>query len=111
MRERAEAATPGPWRYNPDKHFREQGTCRFSEAVFTGPAGKTATAVALTGETDDPQGMADAAHIAAWHPLVAAAVADWLEAAAERGEESGLHFHSLSPGPLAVARAYLGEGE
>ena len=54
----------------------------------------------------------EAEHIASWHPLVALAVADWLDAAAERAERPGaLALHSLSPGPLAVARAYLGETE
>jgi hypothetical protein len=64
----AQAATTGPWRYDPTQHHREPGTVRFSEGVFTGPAGRDATCVAITGETDDPQSMADAAHIARHDP-------------------------------------------
>jgi len=64
----AKAATPGPWRHNPDKHWRKPGTSWWEEAVFAGPAGPDATCVAGTGETDDPQSMADAHHIAAHDP-------------------------------------------
>lgn len=64
----AKAATPGPWRWNPDKHWRKPGTAWFEEAVFAGPAGSAATCVAGTGPTDDPQSMADARHIALWNP-------------------------------------------
>jgi hypothetical protein len=60
----AGAATAGPWRHNPNKHWRKPGTCWFEEAVFTGPAGAAATCVAGTGESDHPQAMADARHIA-----------------------------------------------
>jgi hypothetical protein len=67
-REAAEAATPGPWRHNPDKHWRKPGTSWFEEAVFAGPAGDDATCVAGTGETEDPQSHADAAHIARQDP-------------------------------------------
>jgi hypothetical protein len=48
-----------------------------------------------------------AQYIASWHPGVALAVADWLDAEAERAEVTGYSLHSLSPGALAVARAYL----
>lgn len=64
----ARTATTGPWRYGPDKHWRKPGTVWFEEAVFAGSAGADATCVAGTGETDDPQSMADAEHIARWDP-------------------------------------------
>lgn len=64
----ARAATPGPWRHGPDKHWRKPGTSWFEEAVFAGPSGKDATCVAGTGETDDPQSMADAAFVARHDP-------------------------------------------
>ena len=64
----AVAATVGPWRHSPDKHWRKPGTTWFEEAVFAGPAGDGATCVAGTGETDDPQSMADARHIARHDP-------------------------------------------
>lgn len=62
------AATPGPWRYDPEKHWREPGTVRFEESVFAGPKGHDAISVALTGHSDDPQSMRDAAHIARHDP-------------------------------------------
>lgn len=64
----AKAATPGPWRHNPNKHWRKPGTPWFEEAVFAGPIGSEANCVAGTGETDDPQSMADAVHIARHDP-------------------------------------------
>lgn len=61
----ARAATAGPWRYNPDKAWRDPNDgWRYEEAVFTGPEGTKAICVAATGDGDDPQSMADAAHIA-----------------------------------------------
>jgi hypothetical protein len=64
----ARAATPGPWRHDPDKHWRKPGTVWFEEAVFAGPSGDAATCVAGTGETEDRQSMADAEHIARHDP-------------------------------------------
>jgi hypothetical protein len=64
----ARAATAGPWRHNPDKHWRKPGTSWFEEAVFSGAPGENAVCVAGTGETDDPQSMADAAFIAHHDP-------------------------------------------
>lgn len=40
-------------------------------------------------------------------PAFIAALGDWMDAEATRAEQSGVVLHSLSPGPLAVARAYL----
>ncbi|HEX7993700.1 MAG TPA: DUF6221 family protein [Streptosporangiaceae bacterium] len=64
----ARAATPGPWRHNPDKHWRKPGTSWFEEAVFAGPPGPDAICVAGTGESDDEQSMRDAEHIARHDP-------------------------------------------
>lgn len=64
----ARAATAGPWRYNPGKHYRREWTVEFEESVFAGPTGDSATSIALTGESDDLQSMADAAHIAHHDP-------------------------------------------
>lgn len=64
----ARAATPGPWRYNPDKHNRPPYSSAYEEAVFTGPAGADAICIAGTGPSDDPQSMADAAYIARHDP-------------------------------------------
>lgn len=52
-----------------------------------------------------------ARHIASWHPAVALAVADWLEATAVRcdmARERGNHSWRGSRQALAVADAYLG---
>lgn len=64
----ARAATQGPWRHTPEKHWRKPGTAWCEEAVFAGPAGADAVCVAGTGNSDDPQSMADAVHIARHDP-------------------------------------------
>lgn len=51
----------------------------------------------------------DATHIASWHPAVALAVADWLDAYAERMEVLGHAIGSNAKQALTVARTYLGE--
>ena len=94
MRERAEEATEGPW------------------TTWADPKpgiDKAAVETAWTrGDPDDGGSLVtdwcdlpDAEHIASWHPAVALAVADWLDATAARIEE----IHEA----LTVARAYLGE--
>lgn len=58
-------------------------------------------------------------HIAAWHPGVALAVADWLDDEARKAAQTDGYEHSsayplMLSGyrlPLAVARAFLGEAE
>jgi hypothetical protein len=107
MRERAEAATPGPWR---DFTYGD----RMMHYVDAGPNTNLVASGAF-GEN------ADAAHIASWHPAVALAVADWLEEAADHLDVD-LSDESLDICPTAregaecsvvgravtVARAYLG---
>ncbi len=89
MRERAQAATPGPWIV---AGLHRQGV------ASTAHHGGTTGVVGL-GYTQE----IDATHIASWHPAVALAVADWLdEEAAWTGQGDDKHA-------LAVARAYLGE--
>jgi hypothetical protein len=54
--------------------------------------------------------LADAAdHIASWHPLVALAVAEWLETEAHMVDLRGNSPEGQTFGALKVARAYLGE--
>ncbi len=98
MRERAEAATPGPWERPLD--------VRHKNAVIAAlPDGEE-------GSYRDgmiPAGFAsrDLEHIASWHPLVALAVAGWLdEVAADCHENLDAWVEDAA---LAVARAYLGE--
>lgn len=122
LREMAQAATPGPW-----------GVVLIDGAppAVDGPAAD-GHMIAETYACGDPEhagrANADAAHIAGWHPLVAAAVAGLLEAEAKRAE-AGLFFNPDYPqegwwcvygsqwpaackcfdAALAVARAWLGE--
>lgn len=86
MRERAEAATPGPW-----------ATGRSSDDMpaFVRKPGWWV----IASRTDD----GDAHHIASWQPLVALAVAEWLDHEAEMHEMEYDTTHAL-----AVAGAYLG---
>lgn len=88
MRERAEAATPGPWanRRGPGEHVVRTDS--------GAPLANTGT-------------RADRRHIASWHPVVALTVADWLDTQA-------YNFDVTPDVPsanaaLIVARAYLGE--
>lgn len=60
----------------------------------------------------------DAEHIASWHPAVALAVADWLDATAAENDsppDSALGFLNFigadALAALAAARAYLGEAD
>lgn len=104
MRERAEAATSSPWHY-------ENGATGFAPMVVG-----DSMAVA---ETFDKPHLSDAQHIASWHPAVALAVADWLDATAAEHESDAADprvnsffaaFDTAADfGAIAVARAYLGE--
>lgn len=85
IRKRADAATRGPWRRGE----------RFG--IWTADS---AALVVSGGATHAP----DAEHIASWHPVVALAVADALEAMVNSGDERQL------ASALAVARVYLGDG-
>lgn len=88
MRRRAEAATPGPWMDTADGD------------AFAGPR-----LITGTGYGDgDRRAVADAEHIAGWHPAVALAVADWVDASVPYSARG-----AIRPEALAVARAYLGE--
>jgi hypothetical protein len=113
MRERAEAATPGPWKmwdgWGPTSDGL-MGVARFGpdsgERVFIHDEQRDLYASRGNWE-----------HIASWHPAVALAVADWLDDTANANERlAPLITSSLPDGwdvtnrrALAVARAYLGE--
>jgi hypothetical protein len=108
MRERAEAATPGPW---------HSDTIQPRDCVVWGPGEKWLTNVA-DGSCRDPrhvvafdQDAANSDHIGGMHPLVALAVADWLDAEAEHAGAcpSYVELEDLYPHAFAVARIYLGE--
>ena len=99
MRQRAEAATEGPWSLTyiseaavPSQHAVDR---HYVMGCFDGNP-KNPTGPAAMCEFP-----ADADYIASWHPAVALAVADWLDNAARIWPFDG-------PPALAVARAYLG---
>jgi hypothetical protein len=108
MRERAQAAPQAPWstRTFPASrsgvHLKSEMHMIVADGVNIAAADKSAIA-----------------HIAGMHPNVALAVADWLDAEAEKAaqmdgyEDSAVYPLMLSGYrlPLAVARAFLGEQE
>jgi hypothetical protein len=122
MRERAEGATPGPW-YAPkrvpgpwclypcgDPLHGEDGACWGVEVKSQVKPGWNLSAA--TGH-DRHRGESDSAHIASWHPTIALAVADWLEATtAYPYEDCGkpdCGDCGMWRAALSLARAYLGE--
>lgn len=92
MRERAQAATPGPWTPDPRAPHDVRGNEMRNLVATTGGM------VAASENTN---------HIASWHPAVALAVADWLDREAALTEASS--WYPDSGESLAVARAYLNE--
>lgn len=90
MRQRAEAATPGAVL---DRYDHGGGRL----AVFDGP--ERQLVADFYGDGPDRE------HYTAWHPAVALAVADWLEAMVVARPPAPLLASSPA---LAVARAYLG---
>lgn len=102
MRERAEAASPGPWRVT------AEGSEGSRIAPDCGDKRERSRFLGILNGRVQPEDGYNAAHIASWHPAVALAVAEWLDQCADACafEPTG------SPGPtsaLTVARAYLGE--
>lgn len=100
MRENAEAATPGPW--------AAAKTCDRS-LVYYDLWGWTEHEKDYGEPIAQDVNQATAVHIAGWHPLVALAVAAWLESWAgldvsEHGPHSDDWAHALR-----IARAYLGD--
>jgi len=117
MRERAEKATRGPWR--PVAGI--WGSETFAAVIGRGGVPEDAeTWLMATGRGGLSQ-EADADHAASWHPLVALAVADWLESTATDADDARLmadrtwsYGYCDSPAgieaALKIARPYLGEG-
>ena len=89
MRQRAEAATEGPWRSQ------------------RGPGESVVAATEGIAQMTSLRPREDRRHIASWHPAVALAVADWLDVQAERVEVG--FCGKVGEQALTVARAYLGE--
>ena len=110
MRERAEAATPGPWTANV---LGSEGYDVRSEHVPEKRLHRVR--VSRHGWEDWDTDRANAEHVASWHPAVALAVADWLDAEAAVWDALDAHdrkFGTYTPQQghaVIVARAYLGE--
>lgn len=102
MRKRAEKATPGRWETT-DRGLTHPGVGMDVHSDLEG------SVVADCCGYQGGAGIDDAEHIASWHPAVALAVADWLDAYAERLEVLGHAIGSNRGQALAVARAYLGQ--
>lgn len=68
----AEAATAAPWSYNPAKQWHDGddfvNLANGQEFVAYGGPSPFVGCIAITGDADDPQSMADAAHIARHDP-------------------------------------------
>jgi hypothetical protein len=99
MRKRAQAARAGRWAADGDEVAAHWSLGDVEVAVCRGSI--------------DEGNEANAEHIASWHPAVALAVADWLEAtAAENDSSDALAFLNFAgadaQAALTVARAYLG---
>jgi hypothetical protein len=106
MRERALKATPGPWKCADAVAVNES----FGAIMPAGAdAGDISTWLFATGrrEPGATPYMGDAEHAASWHPLVALAVADWLDRFGDKLYCYGPAEHEAA---LKIARAYLNEG-
>lgn len=106
MRQRAEAATSSPWAH---WHMLDDDGCL--EVFVPNGTMSTETVLEFKDHMDCEECVRptaeDAEHIASWHPAVALAVADWLDALAAHvvhGNEPPLHA-------VAVACAYLGRDQ
>ena len=106
MRERAEAATPGPWRFSDSEAVND--VWDGGMVVVSGDADPIANVQDEWYENDpvEPAPVNDAAHIASWHPAVALVVAGWLDACALVCE---IKPDATKAHALAVANAYLGQ--
>lgn len=102
-------ATAGRWRYNPERMWNGPGPHFGEEFVAAGPVDRP-VCVAATGHADEPQGMADAAYIAAVDPDVGRAVTAVLHEAFETvHQEHGLVESSLAQAAVDLADAILRE--
>jgi hypothetical protein len=108
MRERAEAATPGPW-LGVMGMFKDGGW----PCVIAAQGDREDAQTWLMGAgNNDSAREANATHAGSWHPLVALAVADVLDNEAHAAELLGEDADAINlPDAriLKVARAYLGE--
>jgi hypothetical protein len=108
MRERAEAATAGPWEHP----LENEVTYGYRQAGGRHVATWIANTDAGDGDISEEQSLANAEHIASWHPGVALAIADALDNEAHAAELVGGDADAVNlPDEriLKVALTYLGE--
>jgi hypothetical protein len=100
MRQRAEAASPGPW----------QEMCMGSEgcSVLNDGRLRDRKHVSFSGRKEWKADHADAEHVAGMDPFVALAVAGWLDTFEGRLCDQDFAVPDWNAA-LAIARAYLGE--
>ena len=104
MRELAQAATPGPW----IGHRIGLMGGRIGVVVAQPPPHGAFVMVDRDNETRTE----DAAHVAAWHPAVALAVANWLDVIAQRVNSIASSLPSNDPDRDEIAaRNILGYAE
>ena len=110
MRERAEAATPGPWERPLDVRHKNFVMAALPERVSV-----VSAAIWSIGGFMRKRSGRDLDYIASMDPPVAEALADWLDVKAanlEHVEVVGHHYRDHDYGyALKVARAYLGAGD
>ena len=110
MRERAEVCAPAPWILRAAVNYGG-GTARGVDIIG---ALRDPVAPRVVAHVDPWGGKQEADHIASWHPAVALAVADWIDAAAVLAPPDPHHEGEACETcdnvtrALAVARAYLG---
>lgn len=121
MRERAEAATAYDHGWRLGQH-QSLGMCEVWADHDGAGWNSSMVATTLTRLNEHPrvEALSDATHIASWHPVVALAVADWLDHAADIENDDDDDAGDMGcdcpyckgiPLAIAVARAYLGRDE
>lgn len=114
MRERAEAASDGPWLIHQDGYTQTVTGEGEDWIDLVDPRGRIILSHAHLGDDEETEReVSDVHHIASWHPAVALAVADLLDDGAayvEYVEQMHAEEATRDEGKffLAVARVYLG---
>lgn len=110
LRERAEAATPGPWGFT-DSEAAASLVNLPDDGMVVMYGGDTPVALCADefyeNEPGEPAPVNDAQYIATMHPGMGLALADWLDLTARRFDE-GLGYPGDYEKPLTVARLILG---
>lgn len=86
MRKRAEAATPGPWRFTDSEAVDDVWNGGIVVVSADGDPIANCEDEWYESDPGEPAPINDAEHIASWHPAVALAVADWLDECARLWE-------------------------